>query len=209
MSGDTNGPSGGQTCRAGTVPGATGGFALCRWNETLRTIAVMGMNGGAYKLVLVLHILSAIAGFGGVLLNGLYAHHAKQRRGAEGLAIIEANFHVSEMASRFIYAVPVFGVLLVWLSDGAWSFSHTWVWMTIVIYAVAMTISHQVMRPTVQRIMALMREMASVPVGGAPAGPPPQVAEIQALGAKAGATGAVLHFALVAALVLMVWKPGA
>jgi hypothetical protein len=82
------------------------------------------------------------------------------------LPIAEANFHVSEMAGKFIYAVPVFGVLLVWLSDGAWSFSHTWVWLTIVIYAVALTISHRVMRPTVERILVLMREMASVPVGG-------------------------------------------
>ncbi len=170
----------------------------------------MGLNGGAYKLVLVLHILSAIAGFGGVLLNGLYAHHAKQRRGTEGLAIAEANFHVSELASKFIYAVPVFGVLLVWLSDGAWSFSHTWVWTSMLIYAAAITISHQVMRPTVERILALMREMTSLPVGGgAPAGPPPQLAELQALGQKAAAAGTVLHLALVAVLLLMVFKPGA
>jgi hypothetical protein len=81
--------------------------------------------------------------------------------------------------------------------------------MTIVVYAVAVTASHQVMRPTVQRILVLLREMTSVPAGGAPAGPPPQLAELQALGQKAGATGAVLHLALVTVLVLMVWKPGA
>lgn len=170
----------------------------------------MGMNGGAYKLVLVLHILSAIVGFGGVLLNGLYAHHAKQRRGTDGLAIAEANFAVSDIASRFIYAVPVFGLLLVWLSDGAWSLSHTWVWTAIVIYAVAIAISSQVMHPTVERILVLMREMASTPVGGgSPIGPPPQLAELQALGQKAAATGSVLHLALVAVLFLMVFKPGA
>lgn len=77
------------------------------------------------------------------------------------------------------------------------------------VYGVAVTISHQVMQPTVKRIITLMREMASVPVGGAPAGPPPQLGAIQALGKKAGATGAILHVALVAVLVLMVWKPGA
>jgi hypothetical protein len=65
------------------------------------------------------------------------------------------------------------------------------------------------MQPTVQRIITLMREMASVTVGGAPAGPPPQLGELQALGKNAGATGAFLHVALVAVLFLMVWKPGA
>ena len=184
-------------------------MTLCPGKGGLLTIGAMGMNGGAYKLVLVLHILSAIAGFGGVLLNGLYAHHAKQRKGTEGLAIAEANFAVSEMASRFIYAVPVFGLLLVWLSDGVWKLTHTWVWLSIVVYAVALTISHQVMQPAVKRILALMREMTAVPVGGGlPAGPPPQLTELQALGKKAGATGAALHLALVAVVFLMVFKPG-
>ena len=32
----------------------------------------MGINSGIYKLVLVLHILTAIVGFGAVLLNGIY-----------------------------------------------------------------------------------------------------------------------------------------
>lgn len=170
----------------------------------------MGMSGSAYKLVLFLHILSAIVGFGGVVLNGVYGFHAKKRRGEGGLAIVETNFAVSEVCARFIYAVPVFGFLLVWLSDGAWAFRQTWLWLAVVIYAGALGLSHGVMKPTVKRMIVLMKEMMSTPVGGGlPAGPPPQAAEMAELGKTAGATGAVLNVALVVVLFLMIFKPGA
>ena len=170
----------------------------------------MGMSGFAYKFVLFLHIVSAIVGFGGVVLNGLYGVHAKNRRGEGGLAIVETNFAVSEVCSRFIYAVPVFGFLLVWLSDGGWAFHQTWVWMALVVYTGAIGLSHRVMKPTVKRMIVLMKEMVSAPVGAsAPAGPPPQAAEMAELGKTAGVTGAILNTALVIVLVLMIWKPGA
>ena len=37
-----------------------------------------------YKIVLVLHILAAIIGFGSVMLNGVYASEARKRPGPEG-----------------------------------------------------------------------------------------------------------------------------
>ena len=169
----------------------------------------MGMSGFAYKLVLFLHIACAIVGFGGVVLNGLYGFYAKNRRGEGGLAIVETNFAVSEVCAKFIYAVPVFGFLLVWLSDGVWAFRQTWLWLALVIYAGALGLSHGVMKPTVKRMIVLMKEMISVPVGGsAPAGPPPQAKEMAELGQTAGITGAALNAALVVVLILMIWKPG-
>ncbi len=80
----------------------------------------MGINSGIYKLVLVLHILTAIIGFGAVFLNGIYGQQARSRRGSEGLAISQANFLVSRIGQYFIYAVFIFGVLLVVLSDDVW-----------------------------------------------------------------------------------------
>ena len=101
----------------------------------------MGINSGIYKFVLVLHILSAIVGFGAVLLNGIYGQQARARRGPEGLAITQANFLVSRIAQYFIYAVFVFGVLLVVLSDKAWSFSDNWITAAIVLYVLGIILS--------------------------------------------------------------------
>ncbi len=75
------------------------------------------INGGFYKFVLVLHILCAIIGFGAVFLNGIYGQQMKSRmqsgRGAEALAIYEANFTVSKIGEYFIYAVFLLGFAVI------------------------------------------------------------------------------------------------
>jgi len=78
----------------------------------------VGVGSTAYKIVFMLHILSIIVGFGGVMLNGVYGAEAKKRKGAGGVAIGEANVHVSEIAEKVIMSVPVWGILLVLMSDG-------------------------------------------------------------------------------------------
>jgi len=170
----------------------------------------MGLDGDLYKLVLVLHILCAIVGFGGVLLNGLYAQQAKARKGPEGLAISQANFLVSKVAQYFIYAVFVFGILLVGLSDDAWAFGDTWVWLSMALYLVALGISHGLLRPTVERIIGLQEQLVAMgpPPAGATGGPPPQVAQLEEQGKRAGMFAAALQLLFVVILVMMVFKPG-
>jgi uncharacterized membrane protein len=164
------------------------------------------VNSGPYKFVLVLHILAAIVGFGGVLLNGAYALQAKKRPGPGARAISEANYSVSLIAEKFIYAVPLLGFALIGLSDEAWKFSQTWIWLALVLYVGALGLSHAVLIPGHRRINVLLAELELV---GAPSssGPPPQVAQIEAIGKRQAATAVVLQVALVAALALMVWKP--
>jgi hypothetical protein len=168
------------------------------------------IDGGLYKLCLVLHILCAIVGFGAVFLNGVYGAQIKARlqsgRGAEALGIYEANFIVSKIGEYFIYAVFLLGFALVGLSDSVWKFSQTWVWLSILLFVVAIGVVHGVMLPTVKRMGVLIREM----VAGPPptGGPPPQVAEMQELGKKVSTFGPVLNVILIVILFLMVWKPG-
>ena len=168
--------------------------------------AALGQEGWLYRIVLLLHIIAAIVGFGGVVLNGLYAMHSQKRPGPAGRAVSEANYSVSMVAEKFIYAVPVLGVLLVLLSKDAFSFGTTWVWLSLVVYVLALGLSHSVMIPNHRRINALLLEMEQ---GAPPAGgPPPQVAQIAAIGKKLGGASMVLNLALVMILVRMIWKPG-
>jgi uncharacterized membrane protein len=171
---------------------------------------------GPYKLILVLHILAAIVGFGGVFLNGIYGAQAKARRGAEGLAIAQANYLVSRIAEYFIYAVFVTGILLVVFSDDVWAFGDTWIWSSIALYVVALGVAHGLLQPNVRRMQALMEQLVHMgaPPGeqtGAPPPPgslPPQVQEMQERGKRVGLAGAFLNVDLVLILTLMVWKPG-
>jgi len=162
---------------------------------------------GLYKTLLVAHILCAIIGFGAVFLNALYGNEVKKRRGLEGIAIFDANHKVSTVGEYFIYAVPVFGIALVLASDKVWKFSQTWVWLALLLYVIALGVSHAVLFPTLKRMRVLMGEMAAgpPPVGG----PPPQAAEMEQLGKKLGVVGPFLDIMVVVVLIVMVWKPGA
>jgi len=170
-------------------------------------------DSGLYKICLILHILCAIVGFGAVFLNGLYGAQMKARmqagRPAEALAIFEANEAVSRIGEYFIYAVFLFGFAILGLSDPVFKFSQTWVWLSVVLYIVAIGISHGVLMPTVKRMGVLMKELVD---GGPPpagaVGPPPQAAEMAALGKKLGVVGPVLDIFMITVLFLMVWKPG-
>jgi len=168
------------------------------------------IDGGFYKFVLVLHILCAIVGFGAVFLNGVYGAQMKARmqsgRVAEAIGIYEANLLVTKIGEYFIYAVLLLGLAVLGLSDSVWKFSQTWVWLSIVIYVVALGLSHGVLLPAVKRMGVLMHEMA----GGPPpiGGPPPQAAEMASIGERLGVVGPVLDLAMVAILFLMVFKPG-
>ena len=168
-------------------------------------LAFGGTNSGIFKLLMVLHILSAIVGIGGVVLNGLYAAQAQKRQGPTGRAVSEANYAVTQVAEYIIYLVPVFGILLVLASDKGVSFGDTFVWLSLVLFAIAIGISHSVLIPSHRKINSLLLEMEQgpSPVGG----PPPQVAQIQTLGQRQGGAGAVMDILLVAILSLMIWQP--
>jgi hypothetical protein len=158
-----------------------------------------------FKVLLVLHILSAIVGIGGVTLNGLYAAQAQKRQGPTGRAVSEANFAVTSVAEKVIYLVPVFGILLVLASDDFVKFSYTFVWLSLLLFVIALGIAHSVLIPGHRKINALLLEMEQgpPPVGG----PPPQVATIQALGKRQASSAMVLDLLLVVILCLMIWQP--
>ena len=167
-------------------------------------------RNGVYDFFLLLHILCAVVGFGAVFLNGLYAQEIKKRPGPEGVAIFEANLRVSKIGEYFIYAVFVFGFVVLALAKvgdtKVFELSQTWVWLAVVLYVVGIGISHGVLWPSVKKMGNLMREMAA---GGPPVGgPPPQAAQLQALGKKVGVASTGLDLLLIVIIGLMIWKPG-
>jgi len=168
-------------------------------------LAFGGLNSGIYKFLLVVHILSAIVGLGAVMLNGLYAAQAQKRPGPPGRAVSESNFAVSGVAEKVIYTIPVWGILLVIASDKAWKFSDTFVWVALLLFVIAMGISHGVLIPGHKKINTLLAEMEQ---GPPPAGgPAPQVAQIEDLGKRQAAAGMTLNLFVVVFLLLMVWHP--
>jgi uncharacterized membrane protein len=173
-------------------------------------VLLADVSDTAYDITLILHILCAIVGFGAVLLNGIYGKQVQARRGKEGLAIFQANKLVSHIGQYFIYAVFVFGILLVLQADEAYDFDQTWIWLAIVLFLAAIGVSHGLLQPRVNRMEQIMIGMADggPPAAGEGGGPPPQAAEMEGLGKQVGMISVVLQILLVAILTLMVTKPG-
>ena len=158
-------------------------------------LAATGPGTTVYRLFLYLHIATAIVGFGGVTLNGLYASKALRRRGAEGAAVSEVNFEVSHVAEFAIYAVFVFGLIVGILGNNkGFKFSDAWLSIAMLLYFVAIGVSHGVLIPTHKKLNAALR-------GG-------DESAIEALYKRAGAAGGALNLILAVILFLMVFKPG-
>ena len=60
-----------------------------------------------------------------------------------------------KVAEIFIYLTAVFGLGLVGLSDKIWKFSQTWIWLAIVVYVLALGVSHGLLMPRVKRLIAV------------------------------------------------------
>jgi hypothetical protein len=167
-------------------------------------------NSDVYNIVKVVHILCAIIGFGGVMLNGVYGAQMRARTAREAAPIAQAVLRVSTVAEYFIYAVFVLGLALVGIGNKSHGFTvidfgQTWIWLSIVLFVVGLGLSHGALRPRVKRMTAILTEAAATPAG-ATEGPPP--AELETLGKQVAVTEAVLDVLLVVILVLMVFKPG-
>jgi hypothetical protein len=183
-------------------------------------VVLADINSGPFKFFLVLHLLSAIIGFGAVFLGGMYGAQAERRKGVEGQAIAEAAYHVGHFAEYVIWSVPVWGIILLFLSktggEHVYWFDQTWVSLALVLYIIGVGVATGAHLPNLRRMNALMAELnamgpppATAPgPGAAAAGPPPQAVELEERGKRAAMLGTSLDVLVVVIVVLMVWKPG-
>ncbi|MEA3056638.1 MAG: putative integral rane protein [Actinomycetota bacterium] len=151
------------------------------------------MEFGYYELLLVIHLLTVVVGIGSVVLNGVYGAQAKKAGPNGGNAIVRANFEVTKIAEIFIYLIPVTGILMVLKSD-AFDFSDTWVWLSIVLYVIAVGNAHMNLIPGAKKMIELTQ------------GPP--TPEMESWGKRLAIAGTTNDLIVVALVVLMVWKPG-
>jgi hypothetical protein len=169
------------------------------------------VNSGLFKLVLVLHLLSVVIGFGGITLIGFVGASSQQYPGPAGQAVFDTSQRLGKVAEYFIYAVPVFGIALLFISttggNHVYWWDQAWVSISLLIYIATLGFVHALHLPNLRRMGELMAEMNAGPPPSA-GGPPPQVAELQARGQRAGVYGGITNLAWVVVLILMVWKPG-
>ncbi len=158
----------------------------------------MGVDSDLYQLVLVLHILAVIIGFGGTFIASFYGAASAKRPGVEGLAVAETTMQVTSLAPTMaVYTVPILGILLILLSDDTWQFSDTWISLSFLLYAAILVLALTVQVPNIRRMIELRRGDEGV-----------QATEVERRAKTAGVVGGILNLLWVAVLFLMVFKPG-
>ena len=145
-----------------------------------------------YKLLLFLHILSAIVGIGNYMLAGVRAAAAAKVGPPAPGAVGNAEYASGKVADIFVYLIFITAVALILVGEGT-EFSEMWVSLSFLLYIVALGISHGLMKPAARKA----RELGAA--GGG--------AEMPALQKRLAVGGTVLNVLGAALLGLMIWQP--
>jgi hypothetical protein len=161
-----------------------------------------------YRILVMLHILCVIGGFGAVAYNGLYVSLA--RRGAPGGqgsgAVLQVNALVSGLAELIIYAALLFGIAAVAASHSAVKFSQAWVSAAFAIYLVDIGILHGWIRRNQRSYTAVAAKVeAAAPAQGSR---PEEMAQLDRLEKRVALGWGVFNVLVVVAVYFMVFKPG-
>jgi hypothetical protein len=160
-----------------------------------------------YHVLLLVHLLCVIGGFGTLAYNGLYLSLARRRGPASSLGALELNQLVSVPAELLVYGAFVFGIAAVAASSSTWKFSQAWVSAAFALFIVDVGILHGLVKPAQRRYVALCGRLVS-------AGPEveprtTEVATLTALEKRISLGWGLFNLIVVVVVYLMVFKPGA
>jgi hypothetical protein len=147
----------------------------------------------AYDLVLLAHVLSALVGFGSVVVAGLYAL-AFERSNPPTEAVRRYYRPGVNWAGRVIYLVPTFGVALIAMSDGDWSYADHWIVIGLGLWAFAAVVAEVALWPAERRLQAVAADASSA-------------ADLRSLCFRVASIAGFELIVLVVASVVMVAKP--
>lgn len=151
-----------------------------------------------YEIVLLVHIISAIAGFGVTFSFGVLGPLAGKLGGPQGLGLLKG---IDKIEKTLVYPAIVIqlltGVLLIF--EAGWDddfFSHQWLWISILVFVAAASIAVFLQAPTVEKMIELGESNQA------------QSPEFGKLAKTAATRGPILSVMLLVIIFLMVTKPG-
>ena len=158
-----------------------------------------------YHILVMLHLLCVIGGFGALAYNALYMSLAQRRPAGGTGAVIEINTLVSGLAELFIYAALLFGIGAVASSHSTVKFSQAWVSAAFGVYIVAIGVLHGWIKRHQRLYAGLVAKLES---GAEPSTQQADVVELRKLEKRVGFGWGVFNVLVIAAVYLMVFKPG-
>ena len=119
--------------------------------------------GPVYSLVLLAHVAAAVVGFGSVGVTGLMAVRARRGPQSSDAEAVRRFFRAPvNWPSRTIYLVPVLGVSLLVLSQGAFDVDDHFVIIGLAVWVVSVAVAETVVWPAERRVVAVVRSWGGV-----------------------------------------------
>lgn len=157
-----------------------------------------------YDLLLFLHILAVVVGFGSTFaLPAIQASASRldyKDRALVGQQVAPLEWKLIQPP---IIVAGVLGILLIVVSDDTWKFSDTWISIAFVLFFAGLAISNTLMRSAQQRAGELIGRLA------AGTADEHTKADLEDAEKKIAMFGGMLHLIFVLLLLDMVFKPGA
>ena len=186
------------TSRAGCAPAAASvplaailaGMALGIGGSLLG----LGVDSGWYQAVLVVHLASAVVGFGGSAVGTVMLRRA-WAEGPDAAAAVRRSFEFasSRLVDIAAFLAGIAGVVAVIV--GPWHFRLGWVTIAFVLYFAWLGIAHGALRPTSAKLATAMDDG------------PERADDAERLRRRAELWSALSNLVIVAAIVVMVVKP--
>lgn len=159
-----------------------------------------------YNILVMLHILCVIGGFGALAYNGLYLSLAQRRPAGGTGAVLEVNKMVSGLGEILVYAALLFGVGAVTASRSQFKFSQAWVSAAFAVYLVDVAILHAWIRPNQRRHAEVVGRLETPVEPGSSRDS--DVSLLQSLEKRVGFGWGAFNVLVIGAVYLMVFKPG-
>jgi hypothetical protein len=155
-------------------------------------------TGALYSVLLVLHVVCAVVGFGAVVLTGVQAGRARRGPSAPGADSVRRYFRPGvNWVGRSIYGVPVLGFASIAASGGAWRVGDGFVISGLVLWLASAVAAELVAWPGERRIQVMVS--SGWDDGGA--------VELDRECRRVAAAAALLAGLFVIAVVVMVARP--
>lgn len=162
-----------------------------------------------FKVLVMLHVLCVIGGFGSVAYNALYLSLAQRRAGGGTSAILDVNKMISGLSELLIYAALLFGIGAVGASQSHIKFSDAWISAALAVFVVDIGILHGWIRPN-QRHYAEVVARLEKPLaeGEAIESRAGDATLLQSLEKRVGIGWGVFNVLVIGAVYLMIFHPG-
>jgi Na+-transporting methylmalonyl-CoA/oxaloacetate decarboxylase gamma subunit len=169
-------------------------------------LAAAGNDGVAFNLLVLLHIVCAVGGFGALIYRGWVLDLARRKGAPAAAGVLSVYGQVSQVAEVLIYGLLIFGVAAIAVNGNHTLFRKPWVVAAFIVYVGMLAILHAIVRPAERRYRRAMLELAQTPAMAPPARPP-QLAQMDRLYSRVAIGMGIFNVLLLAALYLMVFKP--